>query len=174
MALHGANAEFGLRDEALDVLVVARGGNKARGDLVEFDFAQADAATSTVTLGLATSVWVNVVTPTSGGLKTGIHAICLEAIADDDYGWVRIVGRTEAKVKKSSGSDNVDTGAGVVGATDRTLDNVGVTSYLLLGLVLGTLSGTPAIPAEKMPVWFDGRPGGLGTFVTGTLGGAGA
>ena len=174
MALHTANAEFGLRDEALDVLVVARGGDKARGDLVEFDFAQADAATSTVTLGLATSVWVNVVTPTAGGLKTGIHAICLEAIADDDYGRARIGGRAEAKVKKSSGANDVDTGAGVVGATDRTLDNVGVADYLYLGLVLGTLSGATPLSADKMPVWFDGRTGGLGTFVTGTMGGADA
>ncbi len=165
---------IGWESPTLDIRVVARGGAKSRGAVVEFDFAQGDAATSTVTLGATTSVFVNVVAPTAAGIISGIHAVLLEDIGDDEFGWVRVKGRVEAMVEKSSGADDVDTGAGCIGTTSGTLDNALTADAKYLGMALGTLSGTTPISATLIPVQFDGTPAGLGTYVTGTGGGAGA
>lgn len=176
MSQFARQSGFGWSSDVLDVRVVARGGAKTRGDLVQFDldWANKDAATTTATLGATTSVHVNVVTPTAAGIILHPMGICLEDIADDGYGWIRVKGTVEAKVEKSSGADNINTGAGCIGTTSGTLDNALTADARYLAMALGALSGTPAIAATMIPVYFDGTPGGLGTYVTGTGGGADA
>ena len=86
----------GLTPSTLDVRVTARGGAKNKGEVVKFDLTASDAAVSTATVGSTDGIWANVIEaahpPTTGTL----HAVCLEDIADDATGMVRVRGIVQA------------------------------------------------------------------------------
>ena len=80
-----------------DVRVVARGASFSKGNLVEFDMAASDANVDTHKFGREDSIFSNVITPTSTANEGGkILAVCLEDIAQNQKGKVRLCGTVEA------------------------------------------------------------------------------
>ena len=88
----------GLTPSTLDVRVTARGGAKNKGEVVKFGTlaTTSDAAITDTVVGSSTSIWANVIEAAHPPITGQLHAVCLEDIADDATGMVRVRGIGQA------------------------------------------------------------------------------
>lgn len=84
--------------------VIARGAAFTRGQVVQFDIDNANASSTTNIIGATTSGLVNVITPSTVGVRAGILAICNQDIAQNTSGYVYLRNLMEAYLIKSAGS----------------------------------------------------------------------
>lgn len=83
------------------------GGTLAIGSVVQLDIGASPATESTSkdpTAEFGTSIWHNVVTPTTAGTKSGIFCVALESVADNTSGRFRLRGIVEALQFESTGA----------------------------------------------------------------------
>ena len=146
-----------------DVYVTKRGGAAAKGDVVMFDLANADTATTNNTLGGLASGWKNVIEPTTALEEKGIFAVALEAIADDAEGWVRVYGIVDAFCHTE---DTQDLAAGELMYLDVSVEVNALTADLpastdnnkYLAISLEAQTTDPTTPT-LYSVWFNGVDG---------------
>ena len=134
-----------------DVLVRARGAAFSKGDVVAIDptaantAIEADSDVTSGSNGTTTSVMASVVTPASTNIRGELFAVfgvCLEDIADEADGLVRIQGHVdEAYVIAASGT--VQTGANLVVTTAKNLDAVGADGELVVGFIDAAAADIP-------------------------------
>jgi hypothetical protein len=85
---------IGIGPGKYDARVFARGQAFALGDVVQFDLAQSDDATTNSIVGDPASGFANVILPTANGAAgRSVLAVCLEAIALGQKGRVRVRGQ---------------------------------------------------------------------------------
>ncbi len=114
---------LGYQVEEWDVRVTARGEAFVLGDVVVFDMSASDGDVSTIVSGDENSIFANVigVVAASRSQPGWTVGVCLEAIADNGEGRVRIHGRCKA-FTQSSGAGNPAVVIGdefVLGVTDN-------------------------------------------------------
>jgi hypothetical protein len=95
---------LGLGNHPIRARVIARGASFNRGDVVQFDLAQTNSATTNNLVGSDASGLVNVITPTTSGVQSGILAVCTQDISQNQRGYVVLRDVIEAFVIKSAGS----------------------------------------------------------------------
>lgn len=93
------NPPLGLQPDIETVRVINRTGSATVvGEVVMFDLAS-DTTEVTTIGGGETGVLSNVITPTTAGLRVGVFAICLEAVADNAEMDVVLRGKVKALVE---------------------------------------------------------------------------
>ena len=86
------------------VRVIMRGAAGSRGQVVQFDLARGNAATTSALVAESTSSLVNVAAPTAAGIKYGLCAVLESDVAQNGKAWAIVRGRVYALCKKTSGS----------------------------------------------------------------------
>lgn len=132
------------------------------GDIVQIDVGQSDAAVDTFSVGRETGAFANVIAPTAAGVKSGIFAVALETLADNEAGQFLLSGLVQVSVIKGAG--NVVAGDPLVAiASQDWLDAALAAGEKYVALALEAL--TAPTSATSCWVWFDGVDG-FGTFVS--------
>lgn len=136
------------------------GSTLAIGAVVQLDIGASPATESTSkdpTAVFGTSIWHNVVTPTTAGLKSGIFAIALESIADNASGKFRLRGIVEAlQFETSDGAVAVGDDLYAVNASVN-LGTVATASAKVLGKAMDVIAD--ADPASLATILFNGIEG---------------
>lgn len=110
--------------------VIVRGGNRSKGDCLQFDLAQTDAATTNANVADPASSLVNVVTPATAMLAYGCFGMLLESTLDDQKGYVCIEGFCDAYCIKASG--DINPGDPLVVDTNGNLSADGTLGYKIV------------------------------------------
>lgn len=118
------------------------GSELAIGSLVQLDIGASPATESTSkepTAVFGTSIWHNVVTPTTAGIKSGLFAIALEVIPDNASGQFRLRGIVEALQFESAGAVAVGDDLYAANAS-ITLGTAATASAKVLGKALDVIA----------------------------------
>tara|TARA_R110002110_G_scaffold70099_5_gene188562 strand:- start:525 stop:983 length:459 start_codon:yes stop_codon:yes gene_type:complete len=144
-------APLGLSPTTLDVRITMRNAAAAIGEVVKFDLGASDGLVSSNAVGASDGVFANTIEATHPAVAGTIHGVCLEAIAENATGMVRVRGIVDAL-----GGDT--TARGGVCTVDATGELViaGTASDLVIAVVLEALTD-----GVLHPVLFDGT--GMGT-----------
>ncbi len=154
---------FGLIVRNHDVLIIVRGGDKAAGDILELDIANADAVVLSNATSGDDSGFSNMLAPTAARVKGGgIHAVCLEDILDDTVGLVRVQGIIDSAFCIKAAGD-ISAGDPLVVTTSKNLDGTPAAGERYDAMALAALSSPSTRTLSK--VLFDGIYG-FGTFVS--------
>jgi hypothetical protein len=136
-----------------------RGAAAVKGETWMNDYTASDAATSTAgasSLGTTTSVWMNMIKPTSGGLLTtangAFFGVCQAGVADDGVTTFKLYGFVSALVFDASAS--VIIGDALVANTDAYLDAIPVNLERMIAVAQGGLAN--ATTATSVEVFFNG------------------
>jgi hypothetical protein len=126
-----------------DVLVRARGAAFSKGDVVVIDptesrvTIEADSEVTTAAGGTITSLLATITTPTADaidGSQFGIFGVCLEDIADEGEGEIRIQGPVdEAFVQTTTGT--LQNGSNLVPTTAKNLDGIGIANEQIVAYI---------------------------------------
>jgi len=155
----------------IEATFYAQGAAFAKGDVVQVDCVSSvqgtnaiDAAsTSTDPGGMGTSVFSNVVTPTAGGIKRGILAVCLDAsVADGSPGRFLLSGITDS-VFMIAATGDIAIGNELVATTAKNLDAIVAPDERIVGIALEAKTNAGGASTRSlMKAWFNGLPGGFG------------
>lgn len=103
------NSAVGIGEFPARPIVIARGGNRSRGEVVKFDLAMTDPDTTNNREGDENSGLTNVVDLTAAARRGhGVLAVCEADIGDNDRGYAKVYGFVKALVQKASGNIALD------------------------------------------------------------------
>lgn len=147
---------LGLGAHPIKARVIARGASFVRGDIVMFDLANANAASTNNLVGSEASGLTNVIAPTTAGVRAGILAVCTQDIAQNTRGYVMLRDILEAYVFKGAGSIAVgDRLVAISASTNLDGDDAAGERWVAIAFEAAT---TPSTHIRKM-VAFDGING---------------
>ena len=144
-------APLGLSPTTLDVRVTMRNAAAAVGEVVKFDLGASDGKVSSNAVGASDGVFANTIEATHPATAGTIHAVCLEAIAEDATGMVRVRGIVDAL-----GGDTTARGGVLTVDANGNLEIANTASDLVIGVALEALTD-----GGLHSVLFDGT--GMGT-----------
>jgi hypothetical protein len=126
---------LGLSPTTLDVRVTMRNDSVVKGQVVKFDITASDGEVTTADVGASNSIFSNVIDATHPPLVGSIHAVCLEAIAENATGMVRVRGIVDAL-----GGDGSTIGGLLTVNADGELEAPATAADLIVGHALQTLA----------------------------------
>lgn len=151
-----ANPPFGFEPDFRSCIATPRGAAAVKGQVWQFDLAQADADVNTFSVGRDSGAFANLIASTAAGVESGVFAIALENIAENKPGKWCLSGICDALVQKNSG--NIAAGDVLVStATQLTLDADVTAGARHLAKALESATGPSTAQLKK--VWFDGLDG---------------
>lgn len=126
---------LGLSPTTLDVRVTMRNAAAAKGEVVKFDITASDGEVSTANVGASNSIFSNVIPATHPPTVGSFHAVCLEAIAENATGMVRVRGIVDAL-----GGDTSTIGVVLTVNAQGELETTSTAADLVVAHALETLS----------------------------------
>lgn len=153
---------LGISGQDEDRRVIARGAAFSAGQIMQFDLARSNAATTNATPGDPNSCLVNVVTVQTGGNKFGLLCAAMETIAQDRKGRARLRGLAKLYVVKSAGDIHVGDGLYAVAGQRYLTANPGAGDRLV---AIAQENVTAPTTATLCNCLFD-LINGVGTFVS--------
>lgn len=159
MSIHPTQAALGFDSGTVRRRMIVRGGAKAAGDVVQNDLAMSDAATTNMNVADANSGLVNVITPESGQLASGLFSVMYEATPDDQKGYATFTGFATAYCIKASG--NIEPGDPLTVDTSGNLTADGSASHKIVAFYSPLDGSTLTSPSTRTlaRVWFNGING---------------
>lgn len=157
--MHPTQAALGFDTGLVRRRVIARGGNRAAGDVLQLDLAKSDAATTNNNVADSASGLVNVITPATAMLKHGLFCIMETAVDDDQKGYGIFCGFATAYLIKSSG--NIAPGDALVVDTSGNLTPDGAIGRKFVAVYAPLDGSTLTSPSTRTlaRVWFNGVNG---------------